>query len=585
MQSGEPTTYAEVVLDRVERSPDRTAFTFVEEDGSETSVDYLGLYAEARGIAEALRAAGCGPGEPVVLLLPPGLGYVAGLFACLLSGMPAVPAFPPDPYRLDRSMSRIGALLRDSTARVVLTIDAVVSACGDLIREASGCEDLRFLVADGIEPSTDSPHVLPEPSAPALLQYTSGSTALPRGVVVTQANMAANCALIHRALGMNEENVGVSWLPPYHDMGLVGFILEPVYACVPAVLMSPTMFVRRPISWLQTITRHRGDTSAGPNFAYDLCVRRIKPEDRAELDLSCWTLAASGAEPVRPDTLAAFAEAFGEVGFDRRAFYPCYGLAEATLQATGGTRFDAPRVITVAADCLARDARAVAANGGPQRSLVSVGTPDPGAELEIVDVETARVLGEGEVGEIWLRGPSVTAGYWGRERESDESFRAFTADDRGPFLRTGDLGFTDGGELFVTGRMKDVMIINGQNVHPPEVELACERAVKGLRRGCGAAFGVPSDAGDERVAVVYEVRGDDPDELSEIIGGVRRAVAMEVSSEPEAIVLVEPRSIAKTSSGKLQRWLVRQQYMEGRLPSVAAWSRSEPVQAQAGVPA
>jgi acyl-CoA synthetase (AMP-forming)/AMP-acid ligase II len=566
-------TYAEVVWARVEESPDTTAFLFLGEDGIETSVTYLDLYVTARGIADALQAA---PGEPVLLLLDPGFAYVASLFACLLSGAPAVPAFPPDRFQLERSMSRIGVILEDSTARVVLTTEEVAASCADLIRAAAGT-DIDFLAVDRVDPSSDGPQVIPSHTAPALLQYTSGSTSAPRGVIVTQENLAANCDFARRAFDMPPDFVGVSWLPPYHDMGLVGFILLPPYIGMRAVLMSPAMFLRKPVEWLRAITRHRALLAGGPNFAYDLCVRRVKPEDRADLDLSSWGLTFNGAEPVRPDTLTAFTDAFAEAGFQRRAFYPCYGLAEATLLVTGGARFEAPRVLTVEPETLAREGRAVPADEG--RPLVSVGWPDPGHELVIVDVDSARVLADGEVGEIWLKGPSVAAGYWRRDKETAESFEAVTADGRGPFLRTGDLGFIHDGELFVTGRMKDVVIVNGRNIYPADVERVCELASSGIRRGCGVTFGIENDAGEERIAVVYEVRADDEAELSEILDDLRRAVTREVSSEPEAIVLVEPRSVAKTSSGKVQRWVVREQYLEGGLATIAEWSRAEREQA------
>lgn len=566
-------TYAEAVWSNLERSPDATAFVFLADDGSESAVTYSELYRAARGVVDVVRPTAPERVEPVLLLVPPGATYVAGLFACLLSGVPAVPAFPPDLFQLDRSLPRIAAILKDSTARVVLTTEPLASLCADLIRELAGNEQLEFVIADALGPSSDPLEALPDPSTPALLQYTSGSTSLPRGVMVTQANLAANCEFIRRALELRADTVCVSWLPPYHDMGLVGQILAPAFAGFRAVLMSPTMFIRRPVEWLRAITRHRADLAGGPNFAYDLCARRVKPEHLAELDLSCWELAFSGAEPVRAETLDAFERAFGEAGFRRRAFYPCYGLAEATLLVTGGTRSGEPRILEVDRTMLARHDRAVPAGGDSCRSLVGVGSTAPDHELAIVDADSRRRLPDGEVGEIWVAGPSVAAGYWDREDETAESFEAFTEDGAGPFLRTGDLGFTNDGELFVTGRIKDVIVVNGQNVYPTDVERACERAVKGLRPGCGAAFGLSSDGGSERLGVVYELRRTEKDP-SKVIDGVRRAVSMEVKLEPEAIVLIEPHSITKTSSGKVQRWLARQEYLDDRLAKVAAWSRS-----------
>jgi acyl-CoA synthetase (AMP-forming)/AMP-acid ligase II len=338
--------------------------------------------------------------------------------------------------------------------------------------------------------------------------------------------------------------------------------------------MSPLRFLRQPVDWLRALTRFGADISGGPNFAYELCARRVKPQELAELDLSRWKVAFTGAELVRPETLEAFAARFAPAGFEPTAFYPCYGLAEATLLVSGGTRAQRPRVLSVTRDTLAREGRAVPAQGDEARALVSVGAAGPEHEVAIVDPAQRRERPPSEVGEIWVRGPSVTEGYWRREDDTAEVFAAFTADERGPYLRTGDLGFVCDGELYVTGRIKDVIVVNGRNIYPTDVERACERAVEGLRAGCGAAFGVSSASGEERVAVVYEVRDAEDAGLAATLERLRRAVAMEVSMEPEAVVLVQPRSIPKTSSGKVQRWLVREHFLEERFDVVAAWRAS-----------
>jgi acyl-CoA synthetase (AMP-forming)/AMP-acid ligase II len=473
-----------ILADRAQERPDATAFVF----GDET-ITYGELHARAAGIA-----AGLPRDERVVLLYPPGLDYVAALFGCWYAGAVAVPAYPPLD---DGGRARLDAILRDAEPAVVLSEPAPAGDGGPV----SG---------GGI----------------ALLQYTSGSTQAPRGVVVTHANLLANSAWIERAFGHGPESRGVIWLPPYHDMGLIGGILQPVFAGFPCVLMSPLEFVRRPLSWLRAISDHRATTSGGPNFAYELCVRRIPETARASLDLSSWTVAFNGSERVRTDTLEAFSQTFEECGFARSALHPCYGLAESTLMATGGRR-PAPVVRSGAVGC---------------------GQAAPGHRLVVVEPEDCVPVADGIVGEIWLSGPSVAAGYWRNDAATDAVFGAYTAGGDGPFLRTGDLGFLDAGELFVTGRIKELIVVAGRNVDPTDVELACERASSAVRPGCGAAIAIEHD-GRESIGVVLEVRGDDDG----VLAAVRRAVATATGVQAGAIALLERGTIPKTSSGKVQR--------------------------------
>ncbi|HKV12360.1 MAG TPA: amino acid adenylation domain-containing protein, partial [Thermoanaerobaculia bacterium] len=564
----EPTLF-DLLRFRAQSQPDRRAYTFLlDGETKEVHVTYGELDLQARAVAARLQAL-APRGERALLLYPPGLQYAAAFFGCLYAGITAVPVYPPRPNRPD---PRFLAILSDARARVVLTTSAILPNAERLLPEDA---PVLWLATDGLNGDSaarwQDPGVGPDDLA--FLQYTSGSTSSPKGVRVSHGNLLHNEALIGRAFGMTPESVVVGWLPLYHDMGLIGNLLQPLAAGCPCVLMSPVDFLQKPLRWLQAISRYGGTVSGGPNFAYDLCVRRIGPAEKEELDLSRWQVAFNGAEPVRAETLDRFAEAFAPCGFRRAALFPCYGLAEATLFVTGAGRGEAPVVSRFVSEDLARNRATPAADG---RALVSSGRAVPapeGQDVAIVHPETLRRGEPGEVGEIWIAGPSVAQGYWSRPEATEATFRAFTADGQGPFLRTGDLGFLDGAELYVTGRAKDLIIIRGRNLYPQDVELTVEKSHPALRPGCGAAFSVEVE-GEERLVVVQEVRRDarhaDP---AEAIGAIRRAVAEEHEVQLEAVVLIRTASLPKTSSGKVRRQATRQAFLEGGLAVVAAWER------------
>jgi acyl-CoA synthetase (AMP-forming)/AMP-acid ligase II len=357
-------------------------------------------------------------------------------------------------------------------------------------------------------------------------------------------------------------------------MGLIGGILTPLASGVPVTFMSPTTFLRRPLSWLRMVSRYRATVTGGPNFAFDLCMRRVTDADLDGLDLSSVELTFTGAEPVRLDTIKRFVKRFEPYGFRAESFFPCYGLAEATLYVTGGKVLDGWRSVSVARDALELEGTArPAAPDEPARKLVSCGSPGPDTTMLIVDPARHEPLDAGGVGEIWITSPSVADGYWRRPDDSADTFGAMTTTGEGPFLRTGDLGFVLDDELFVAGRMKDLIVLNGRNYHPIDIEQVCEAAVTGIRRNGGAAFAVEDDEGSvERLVVVYETDPGTSEEQHRIaIEGIRRTVSMELSVPPHTIVLVAPRTTPKTSSGKVQRWLCRRQYLAGELKEIARW--------------
>src|SRR5215203_1005044 len=543
-------TLAGLLRARAAERPEQVAFTFLADGEAEGgSLTYGDLDRRAAAIASAL-AESVSPGERALLLYPPGLDFIAAFFGCLYAGIVAVPAYPPRPN--DRSQSRLRAIAKDATPRAALTTGAILAGAVEprgLLAVAPELTGLRWLPTDGSSASPAAILAEPAPESVAFLQYTSGSTATPKGVMITHANLLHNEETIGAAFGMDEESVVVGWLPLYHDMGLIGNVLQPLHAGARCVLMSPVAFLQRPLRWLEAIGRYRGTVSGGPNFAYELCLRKASPEALAGLDLSSWRVAFNGAEPVRASTLERFAAAFAPCGFRREALYPCYGLAEATLFVTGGVPGEAPR-----ADL--------------STGRVSCGQTWMGQRLVVADPETGMEVLPGSEGEVWIAGPSVARGYWQNEEATERDFNAFlmTASGgvEGPFLRTGDLGFLAGGELYVTGRLKDLIILRGRNLYPQDVELTAERAHPELRPGGGAAFSVEIE-GEERLVVVHEVERRRRNGVEKIAEAVRQAVAAEHEVQVYEVVLIRQGALPKTSSGKVQRRLCRDLYLRGEL--------------------
>ncbi|HZI11502.1 MAG TPA: amino acid adenylation domain-containing protein [Myxococcus sp.] len=568
-------SFVDVCRARAARQPEERVFTFLDDEGERT-VTYAELDAGARAVA-ALLQRHLAPGDRALLLYPPGREYVLGFLGCLYAGVVAVPAYPPDPLRLSRTLPRLQALVADCGARVALTTSGIAELVEPLTEGAPDLRALRWLATDSVPDSEAeawrAPGVTGE--AVAFLQYTSGSTGTPRGVVLRHRQLLHNSALIARGFDARPGPVGVIWLPPYHDMGLIGGILQPLFRDIPTVLLPPLSFLQRPLRWLEAVSRYGGTVSGGPNFAFDLCVRKSTPEERAALDLSRWEVAFCGAEPVRAETLERFAEAFAPAGFRPEAFYPCYGLAEGTLIVTGGRRAAAPVVRRLSKEALGRGEARAAEGGAAEAVLVGCGTALGGQELRVVDPETRRPCEPGRVGELWVRGPSVADGYWQRPGETEATFHGRLADSgEGPFLRTGDLGVIDGGEVLVTGRLKDVLVLRGRNHYPQDLELTVERSHPGLRPGCGAVFPVEA-GGEERLVLVQEVSAKAVDAVDEVLARVRAALAEEHGVAAHAVVLISAGSLPKTSSGKVQRRAAREAFLAGTLDVVRAWREGE----------
>ncbi|HKI02560.1 MAG TPA: AMP-binding protein, partial [Thermoanaerobaculia bacterium] len=548
------------------------AYTYLEDgEAAERTLSWADLDRQARTIAAHLGAV-TARGERALLLFPAGLDFIAAFFGCLYAGVVAVPCYPPRP---NRGQPRLRAIVRDSRPAVVLTDTALSLKSGALVEEIPELAAARWLATDGLDAAAADDWRDPggDPDHLAFLQYTSGSTALPKGVMVSHGNLIANERMIQAAFRQSEASVVVGWLPLYHDMGLIGNVLQPLWSGGRCVLMPPVAFLQKPLRWLAAISRYGGTTSGGPNFAYDLCARKIGEEEKAGLDLSSWEVAYNGAEPVRPATLERFAAAFACRGFRSAAFYPCYGLAEATLFAAGGDLPAGPQAASFDAAGLALGQARPAAAGANARELAACGHPWLEQELAIVDPETRRQLPAGEVGEIWIAGPNVAAGYWARPEESAEAFGAYAEDGSGPYLRTGDLGFLAAGELFVAGRRKDLIILRGRNLYPQDLELTAEAAHAALRPGSGAAFSVERE-GEERLVLVHELERSANamvrrEGIAAVAAAVRAAIAEEHEAQVADLVLVKLGSVPKTSSGKVQRHACRDAYLAGTLAVIA----------------
>ncbi|MFG0865781.1 non-ribosomal peptide synthetase [Pseudomonas sp. FYR_7] len=560
-----PTSLVQALMQRAVQSPDKIALRFLADaPGEQAVLTYQALDQRARAIAAALQARATF-GDRAVLLFPSGPDYVAAFFGCLYAGVIAVPAYPPESAR-QHHQERLLSIIDDAEPRLLLTIARLQESLQGL-EALQAAQAPELLAVDRLDPARAADWREPalQPHDIAFLQYTSGSTALPKGVQVSHGNLVANEQLIRHGFGidLNPDDVIVSWLPLYHDMGLIGGLLQPIFSGVPCVLMSPGYFLARPLRWLQAISEYGGTISGGPDFAYRLCSERISKASLAGLDLSRWRVAYSGSEPIRQDSLATFADTFQACGFKPHSFFASYGLAEATLFVSGSRRGEG-------IGALALDAQAFAENRaepGEGSVVMSCGWPQPGHAVRIVEPGQCQVLADNQVGEIWAAGPSIAHGYW---RNAQASAQTFVEADGQRWLRTGDLGFMRGGEVFVTGRLKDMLIVRGQNLYPQDLEKTLEREVPALRKGRVAVFAVEHE-GEQAIGVAVEIsrnvqKTTAPEAL---IKTLRHVVADACRQAPAVVLLLNPGALPKTSSGKLQRSACRLRMDDGTLDCYA----------------
>jgi acyl-CoA synthetase (AMP-forming)/AMP-acid ligase II len=569
-------SFVELLRYRATTQPEQAAYLFLRErapeDDNFNRISYGSLDQQARAIAATLQAAGAFSGQKVLLLHQPGADFVTAFFGCLYAGAVAVTTYLGHRGRLKQGLPKIVELLKDAECKFVLTSADAAPVFKAAWEEVIGGNQPNVIDTDNISPiGADAWHCPAlDRETVTLLQYTSGSTSRPRGVMITHGNLLHNSSLIQRGFDSDTSSVGISWLPPYHDMGLIGGILQPVFVGFPVAIIPPFAFLQQPFCWLQTISRIRATITGGPNFAYELCLRKVTPEQRSTLDLSSWKVAFNGAEPIHADTMKRFSEAFASCGFNRKAFYPCYGLAEATLFVTGGQALAGPKVLHLDRKALEQDT-ALPANADSKdvKAVIGCGETAPDQKVVIVDPESRCACPEKCVGEVWVSGPSISSGYWNRPDETFNTFGAYRADTgEGPFLRTGDLGFLHQGELFVTGRLKDIVIINGRNLYPHDLEVTAQASHPGLQPGSGAIFSVEYD-GQERLVIAQEVQREalrtDPQQM---VSAIRQAMVRDFDVQAYAIVLLKPGQVPKTSSGKIRRALCKSALMSHSLETV-----------------
>lgn len=554
------------VRERALTQPSIEIVAFLDEECEiQDSWTYAELDENARSLAAHLQARKL-EGKPVILAFQPGLDFASAFLGCMYANAIAVPTSLPRAHGKDK---RLTGILADCGATQILTSSRLLSSLG---RHAPS--GVALLAVDTLP---NQSRVWAEPTwsaeALALLQYTSGSTSAPRGVMVTHGNVAANLRSLHEAFGTDEQSVGISWLPLFHDMGLIAGLLEALWVGYRSYLMAPSAFVQQPLRWLEAFSRYRGTIGGGPNFAFQACAESALKSDITHLDLSTWKVAWNGAEPVRANTLELFAKTFESNGFDPVSLTPSYGLAEATLGVSASKVSSIATELVVDESDLRNDViRETDISAPTSKRLVGCGLPANGTEIRIVNPDTLSACQAKRVGEIWVRSESVAKGYWRDDEASGETFRAHLSSGEGPYLRTGDLGFLADGELFVTGRLKDVIVIRGVNYYPQDIETTVGESHAALRADAGAVFSIENE-GRPHLVVVQEVRRDQRRSLNspEVVETIRRAVAREHQLRVDQVVLLKPFSLPRTSSGKVQRSQCRSDLAEGSLASIHSW--------------
>ena len=576
----------DLLRDRAEHKPDQLAYRFLADgETSQQTLTYLQLHQQAVQIASYLQSF-LSPGDRVLVVYPysAGLEFIAAFFGCLYAGAIAVTDNPPvSPQAIVKLQTR----LESSQCRAILSTKALIEQLKiqfsvEKEEETRRGTSLRWVATDDL---LDQNLAIDWQKPPingdtvAFLQYTSGSTGTPKGVIVTHGNVLHNSAIIYKAFGHHNHSKGLIWLPLFHDMGLIGGVVQPLYGSFPVTLMSPVALVQKPFRWLEAISEYQATTSGGPNFAYDLVCRTATPEKLEQLDLSSWDVAFSGAEPVRWDTLKRFAEIFGPCGFKPEAFYPCYGMAETTLFISGVHKHQTPNILWVDPVALEHNqviqTQETSLANNPQsrktRSLVSCGFPWLGDEVMIVDPQELTPRDADQVGEILVSGKGVGLGYWDKPEDTETTFRVYV-EGRGPYLRTGDLGFLQDGELYITGRIKDMMILWGRNRYPQEIEATLDTCHPAIRAGHSAAFSVETELGEQLIiAAEIERRYLRNLNVEEVVNAIRQAIAEQNTVDVFAIVLLKTTTIPKTTSGKIQRRACRTKFLEGSLDSVGQW--------------
>jgi acyl-CoA synthetase (AMP-forming)/AMP-acid ligase II len=571
-----PTTLVELLRTRAINQADGHAYTFLIDGKKETApLTYGELDRKARAIASYLQKYQA-KGERALLLYPQGLEVIAAFCSCLYSGVIAIPVPPPESGRLKRTLPRLQSIVKDAQAHFALTTASILSLIENVLHEFPEFEEMKWIDTETIDlelaegwqnPEIDKDQI-------AYLQYTSGSTSTPKGVMLTHFNLMHHCGYLQKSCGYNADSVSITWMPYFHDYGLVEGIMVPLYSGHRCYLMSPFSFVKRPVQWLHNITKYKGTHSQAPNFAYDLCIRRVKAKDLPNLDLSSWEAAGNAAEPINPKVMTKFVDTFSPCGFSWETFAPAYGLAEYTLLVSNKPKGTKPVFLKVESTAIEQDQIVVASAEKNQgvRIFPSCGRQVCDTKIRIVDPENLTLCHEDRVGEIWVSDPSMAQGYWQREDATKETFQAYIQETReGPFLRTGDLGFYKDGELYITGRIKDLIIIRGTNYYPQDLEWTVQNLSSSLRPDYGAAFSI-NDDGEEKLVIVQEVeRKTSLENPEKLIADIRQEISEQHEIMTHAIVLAKGGTVLKTASGKIQRRACKKNFLAGNINAIAAW--------------
>lgn len=567
------TNLVQMLQQRAVEQADRLAFTFlIDGENKETNLTFGELDQKARAIAVMLREH-IKPGDRVLLLYPPGLEFIIASFGCLYAGAIAVPVYPPEPSRLLETLPRLLGPAKDSKPTVAITTQKILSIAYLLFKLSPNLRNLQWLATDNV-PKTRSDHwqePLLTPDSLAFLMYTSGSTGNPKGVMLSHGNFLHQMKWVALQEKVQAHEKGVSWAPPYHISGLFIGILTPIYLGIHNILMSPLHFLQKPFRWLKAISHYKAFTSGAPNFAYDLCIDQTTSEEKTMLDLSCWRHALIGSEPIRPETLKKFVEAFEPYGFQKKSFLAVYGLTESTMIVSVGQLNTPPTIEIVTMDRFGENPSI--SKDSTDRTRVGCGEAIGDTQMIIVDPNSMTRCRADKIGEVWVSGSIVAQGYWNRPYETQKTFEAYLSDTKeGPFLRTGDLGYIHNQELFITGRLKEMMIIRGINYYPEDIEQTVEKSHPLLRPSCGAVFSIEKDD-EERLIIIQEVEPLKKLKATEVIEKIREAVSKHHHLQVDAIFLIKPESIPRTVTKKIQRYACKEAFTEGALKIIDAWKR------------
>lgn len=581
-QGNDFSNLVELLQYRAEYQKDKVAYIFlVDGENQEVKITYGELDHQARAIAATLQKE-FAPGERALLLYPSGLEFISGFFGCLYAGIIAVPVYPPNPNQINAGMKKLNKIISNAEPEVVLTTNEVLPELKLLSGKYAKLRKMKWIASDNVKEYSakkwQSPNI--KSNELAFLQYTSGPTGVPKGVMVSHRNILYNEEMYKVAVQHTDKAVVVGWIPLYHDMGLIGNTLYPIYLGVPCIFMPSIAFLRKPFRWLKAISHYKATISSAPNFAYDLCASKVTTDQLAKLDFTSWEIALNGAEFVKAETLRRFTDTFKVCGFRKESFQACFGMAEATLFVSGGLKNESPIIVHVDKTAFTQNKVIICDQEQENtRAIVSCGKTWLEQKILIVDSETLTKCPPDKIGEIWVNGSSVTKGYWNNPEQTEKTFNAYIADTgEGPFLRTGDLGFIKDSELFVTGRIKDMIIIRGRNHYSQDVECTVEQCHKVLRPGCGAAFSVDVEC-EERLVVVQEVIFDHVNELNkkDVIEAIRRAISKQHELQVYSIVLIKDKTIPKTSSGKIQRKLCKKMFLEKSLIILKQWQHTKTI--------